>query len=161
MNKKYLIWIAAVIAVMAMVYAQQATMVSYQGKVTDSSGAAVNNGNLRVTVSTSDSCEQNVIYDYSYNSLIQKGLFNILLGNDTNLNLTYNQDYWVCTWVNNEIIKNVAGKNTTRFRGGHGQIPASNLANGTFSNGNYTFANNLTLGAWFFIKNDEDYLYRP
>lgn len=160
MNKKYIVWMVVFVFAASIVLAQQATMMSLQGKATDSSGAAVNNGNLRVTVSTSDSCEQNVLYDYTYNSLIQKGLFSILLGNDSSLNLTYNQDYYLCTYVNGEIIKNAAGKNTTKFRGGQGQIQPSNITNGTFANGNFTFAKNLTFGAGWFIKNDDDFLYR-
>lgn len=160
MKIKYVLWAALFLVAVGVVAAQQPTMLSLQGRVLDSSGALVNNGNLRVTVSTSDSCEQNIIYDYTYNNLIQNGIFSTLLGNDTFLNLTYNQDYYICTYVNGEIQKNVANVNRTKFRGGQGQIQPSNITNGTFVNGNYTFMDNLTFGAGWFIKNDDSFLYR-
>ena len=142
------------------VAAEQPTMLGLQGRVTDSTGVPVNNGNLRATVSTTASCEQNIVYDYTFNGVVRGGLFSVLLGNDSNLNLTYNQDYFLCTYINGEIQKNLGGSNTTKFRGGYGIIGAGNLTNGTFTNGNYTFADNLSLGARLYVKNDEEFLYR-
>ena len=142
------------------VAAEQPTMLGLQGRVTDSTGVPVNNGNLRATVSTTASCEQNIVYDYTFNGVVRAGLFSVLLGNDSNLNLTYNQDYFLCTYINGEIQKNLGGSNTTKFRGGYGIIGAGNLTNGTFTNGNYTFADNLSLGARLYVKNDEEFLYR-
>src|SRR3989338_9469127 len=85
------------------VAAEQPTMLGLQGRVTDSTGVPVNNGNLRATVSTTASCEQNIVYDYTFNGVVRAGLFSVLLGNDSNLNLTYNKDYFLCTYINGEI----------------------------------------------------------
>lgn len=160
MKKEMLGIILFVLIAGTVVAFEQPTFVGLQGRVTDSVGVPVNNGNLRATVSTSASCEQNIIYDYTYNAAVRGGLFSILLGNDSNLNLTYNQDYYICTYINGEIQRNLGGSNTTKFRGGQGIIGAGNLTNGTFTTGNYTFADNLTLGAWLFVKSDEDFLSR-
>ena len=130
MKKGILCFILFIVLATA-VAAEQPTMLGLQGRVTDSTGVPVNNGNLRATVSTTASCEQNIVYDYTFNGVVRAGLFSVLLGNDSNLNLTYNQDYFLCTYINGEIQKNLGGSNTTKFRGGHGQIPANNLVSGT------------------------------
>lgn len=143
MEMKYWLWVAIFVIAVGVVVAQQPTMMSLQGKATDTIGNPIN-GNLRVTISTSDSCEQNVIYDYTYNNIIQGGLFSILLGNDSQLNMTYNRDYYACTWVNGEIQKNAAAGNRTKFRGGQGQIEPSNITNGTLT-GNWRLDGNVTV----------------
>lgn len=159
--KKEMVGIILCVLLAATVVAfEQPTFVGLQGRVTDSAGIPVNNGNLRATVSTSPSCEQSIVYDYTYSGAVRAGLFSVLLGNDSNLNLTYNRDYYLCTYINGEVQRNLGGSNTTKFRGGQGIIGAGNLTNGTFATGNYTFADNLTLGGWLFVKNDEDFLSR-
>ena len=131
MEKKIIVAMVFLLCAAVVVAVEQPTFVGLQGRVTDSVGVPVNNGNVRATVSTTASCEQNIVYDYTFNNGVRAGLFNVLLGNDTNLNLTYNQDYFLCTYINGEIQKNLGGSNTTKFRGGHGQIPANNLVSGT------------------------------
>jgi len=160
MKLKYVLWVAIFLIAIAAVAAQQPTKLSLQGKVTDLVGDPIDDANLRVTVSTSDSCTENLIYNHTYSNIIQGGLFSVLLGDDEDLNLTYNVDYYTCTYVNGEVLEATGGSSTTKFRGGHAQVPASNLSQGTFENGNYTFLDNLTFGAGWFIKNDEDFIYR-
>ena len=47
--KKYMIWIAILMMAAVFVAAEQPTYVSLQGRVTDTVGNPLSNGNLRVT----------------------------------------------------------------------------------------------------------------
>lgn len=95
----------------------QPTRMSLQGKVTNSTGGIVTGGNLTVKISTTNSCTQNVFYDYNFANSIQDGIFNILLGQNDTLWTDFNKDYWMCLYVNNELLSG-----PTQFRGGQGEV---------------------------------------
>ena len=64
------------------------TKMSLQGKV-----EGLLDGNLGVKVSDLNSCATGILFDQNFSNAIQKGLFNILLGDTADLNLNYNKDY--------------------------------------------------------------------
>ncbi|NQV09023.1 hypothetical protein HQ529_04185 [Candidatus Woesearchaeota archaeon] len=108
--------------VLAVTATQQTTM-SLQGTATNSSGDPVDNGDLTVNISSSNSCAGDV-FTNTYTNRIQEGLFNVLLGNETSLNLNYNDDYYLCTIINGELVGSA-----TRFRGGQGEIGNEDIGN--------------------------------
>lgn len=101
------------------------TKMSLQGKVTDFNGVAVDDANLSVKISDMNSCSQQIFFDYMYSNLIQDGLFSVLLGQNELLKLNYNQDYFMCLYVNDELL---SGPQV--FRGGQGEVHAEQLFDG-------------------------------
>src|SRR3989344_5510957 len=106
------------------VVASQPTKMSLQGKV-----EGLSNGDLGVKISDQNSCLDGVFFDHNYTVAIQDSTFNLLLGDLDQLNLNYNQDYWLCLYVNGSLVD---GPNN--FRGGQGQIGLENIA-GSFGSG--------------------------
>ncbi|MBN2067638.1 MAG: hypothetical protein JW744_04175 [Candidatus Diapherotrites archaeon] len=88
------------------------TMMSLQGKV-----EGVTTGDLGVKVGDQNSCSSGVFFDHNYSNAIQESLFNLLLGSQYDLNLNYNQDYYMCLYVNGELVDG-----PQQFRGGQGQV---------------------------------------
>ena len=88
------------------------TVMSLQGKI-----EGLSTGDLGIKVSDENSCTQGVFFDYNYSNAIQDSLFNLLLGSQQDLNLNYNQDYYLCLYVNGELVDG-----PQQFRGGQGQI---------------------------------------
>ena len=88
------------------------TMVSLQGTV-----EGLTDGNLGVVVSDQNSCESGILYGVDYENAVQESSFNLLLGDQQDLNLNYNQDYYLCLSVNGELVDG-----PQLFRGGQGQI---------------------------------------
>lgn len=82
------------------------------------------NANLEVKVSTSGSCEDNVFFDVTYSNAIQDGIFNVLLGANNTLPLDFNRDYYMCLYVDGDLISG-----PTRFRGGQGEVNRMGDAN--------------------------------
>src|SRR3989338_3246578 len=103
------------------VLATQPTKMSLQGKV-----EGLSNGDLGVKISDQNSCSNGVFFDHNYTGAIQDSTFNLLLGDLDQLNLNYNQDYWLCLSVNGSLVD---GPNN--FRGGQGQIGMEDI-NGSF-----------------------------
>ncbi len=101
------------------------TKMSLQGKVTDFNGNLVDDANLGVKISDANSCTTNVFYDYTFPNLIQDGFFNVLLGQNELLKLNFNQDYFMCLYVNNEQL---SGPQV--FRGGQGEVHSDALFDG-------------------------------
>jgi len=97
------------------VLAAQPTKMSLQGKV-----EGLSTGDLGVKISDQNSCLDGVFFDHNYTGAIQDSTFNLLLGDLDQLNLNYNQDYWLCLSVNGSLVD---GPNN--FRGGQGQIGVS------------------------------------
>lgn len=93
------------------------TIMSLQGKV-----EGLQEGTLGVKVSDQNSCSNGLLFDHDFSNAIQGGTFNLLLGETFDLNLNYNQDYWMCLYVNSELV---GGPN--KFRGGQGQIHAKDM----------------------------------
>src|SRR3989338_172678 len=74
-------------------------LLTLQGKV-DQSGTLVNNGNLTVQIWDSASGGTKVYEDF-FNNSIQNGLFDVMLGNGTVLDLNNSQTYYLDLAVNN------------------------------------------------------------
>lgn len=105
------------------------TKMSLQGKVTDFNNTPIDDGNLGVKISDISSCTQNVFFDYNYFNAIQDGVFNLLLGDQNDLlKLNFNQDYYMCLYVNGEQL---SGPQT--FRGGQGEVHSEQLFDGNVS----------------------------
>jgi len=92
--------------------ASHPTMMAIKGSVD-----GISDANLGVKISTSASCSTGVFFDHNYSAAVQDNDFNVLLGSQFDLNLNYNQDYYICLYVNSALVGNA-----TQFRGGHGQI---------------------------------------
>lgn len=101
------------------------TKMSLQGKVTDFNGNLVDDANLGVKISDANSCTTNVFYDYTFPNLIQDGFFNVLLGQNELLKLNFNQDYYMCLYVNTQLL---SGPQV--FRGGQGEVHSDALFDG-------------------------------
>lgn len=104
------------------------TKMSLQGKVTDFNSNLIDDANLGVKISDLNSCSTNVFFDYTYPNVIQDGFFNILLGQNELLRLNFNQDYFMCLYVNNEQL---SGPQV--FRGGQGEVHSDALFDGNAS----------------------------
>jgi len=113
--------IAVSLVFFGFVLAAQPTKMSLQGTV-----QGLSNGNLGVKISDQNSCLDGVFFDHNYTGAIQDSTFNLLLGDIDQLNLNYNQDYWLCLSVNGSLVD---GPNN--FRGGQGQIGLEDI-NGSF-----------------------------
>ncbi|MFH1445533.1 MAG: hypothetical protein ABIF08_03575 [Nanoarchaeota archaeon] len=95
----------------------QPTKMSLQGKATDSGGSPVIDGDLQVKVSTENSCLIGVFFDHTYTDIIQNGIFDLTLGDTYTLNLDFNDDYYMCLYVNTELVSG-----PSVFRGGQGEV---------------------------------------
>lgn len=105
------------------------TKMSLQGKVTDFNNTPIDDGNLGVKISDISSCTQKIFFDYNYFNVIQDGAFNLLLGDQNDLlKLNFNQDYFMCLYVNGEQL---SGPQT--FRGGQGEVHSEQLFDGNVS----------------------------
>lgn len=81
-------------------------------------GTATGGTNLGVNISTAANCNTSSIFSETYPTAIDSdGYYNVLLGNDTPLELDYNNDYYLCIYINNELIGS-----PQKFRGGQGDI---------------------------------------
>ncbi len=115
------------------------TKMSLQGKVTDFNGNLID-GNLGVKIGDSNSCITQVFFDYNYFNAIEDGKFNVLLGQNEILPLNFNQDYFMCLYVNGELL---SGPQV--FRGGQGEVHQEQLFDGNSTNPfdfNYVNVNN-------------------
>lgn len=117
------------------------TKMSLQGKV-----EGLLEGDLGVKVSDLNSCISGVLFDQNFSGAIKQGLFNVLLGDNADLNLNYNKDYYICLYVNGQQVGN-----PSKFRGGQGQIHSTDVnalefglldGNNTW-NKKQTFANDI------------------
>jgi hypothetical protein len=124
------------------------TVMSLQGQV-----EGIADANLGVKVSEQNSCTQGVFFDHNYGGAIADNLFNLALGTQYDLNLNYNQDYYMCLYVDDELID---GPNI--FRGGQGQIDIEDVNTSGFATEFVPYSgagsnidlgdNNLTAGAF-------------
>ncbi|MEK6970959.1 MAG: hypothetical protein AABW68_04730 [archaeon] len=116
------------------------TKMSLQGKVTDFNSTLIDDANLGVKISDSNSCSSNVFFDYTYPQAIQDGFFNVLLGQNELLKLNFNQDYFMCLYVNDEELSG-----PQPFRGGQGEVHSDALFDGNVTtplDANYLHLNN-------------------
>ena len=150
-NKKSILIIllfAVLLFNLAIATAGHPTLVGLQGKVQDSSGNDVASANLTVNISTSNSCTAGVFFSHGYPNNVSSGIFDIMLGSTYQLNLSYNEDYYLCLFVNGEQVGG-----PYRFRGGQGQIGSEDINKTddyTFGSVNVTgtvnITNNITVG---------------
>ncbi|MDO8634551.1 MAG: hypothetical protein Q7K34_04640 [archaeon] len=102
----------------------QPTKMSLQGRV-----EGLEQGDLSVKVSRNDSCDSGVVYSEEFPGSIREGRFDLLLGQGQDMNLVYNRDYYLCLYVNGELI---GGPNV--FRGGQGQVYLDSVNKRQFDN---------------------------
>lgn len=126
------------------------TIMSLQGIV-----EGISKGDLGVKVSDQNSCVSGVFFDYNYSNAIQTGQFNLLLGSQQDLNLNYNQDYYLCLYVNGELIDG-----PQLFRGGQGQIGIEDINALGFATEFVPYTNatqDIDLGAHGFNAGDSNF----
>lgn len=87
------------------VYAAVPHLINYQGRITDSSGTPLN-GSYNLTFRIYDAeTAGNLLWEETHSgALIQKGIFGVLLGSVTNLNLAFDKPYFLEIKVNNEVM---------------------------------------------------------
>jgi len=80
-------------------------LINYQGRLTDNSGNPLN-GSHSLTFRIFDAeAAGNLLWEETQTSVvIQKGVFNILLGSVTNINLPFDKPYWLEIKVDNEVM---------------------------------------------------------
>lgn len=86
-------------------YAAVPHLINYQGRLTDSSGTPLN-GSYNLTFRIYDAeTAGNLLWEETHaGALIQKGIFSVLLGSVTNLNLAFDKPYFLEIKVNNEVM---------------------------------------------------------
>lgn len=86
-------------------YAEIPRLISYQGRLTDVNGASLN-GSYNLTFRIYDSgTAGNLLWEETQTGVvIQKGVFSVLLGSVTNLNLAFDKAYFLEVKVNNEVL---------------------------------------------------------
>ena len=103
--------------------AQQPTLLSLQGKLTNTStGAKILSADLRVNITDSS---KSLIFNHSFSNAVSNGMFDLLLGSTYYLNLSYNEDYNLSLYVGDSDTP-VGGPYW--FRGGQGQVGAGDIA---------------------------------
>ncbi len=118
------------------------TLVGLQGKVQDSSGNDVASADLTINISTSNSCTTDVFFSHDYPNNVSSGIFDIMLGSNYQLNLSYNKDYYLCIFVEGEQVGD-----PYRFRGGQGQIGSEDVnKTDDYTFGSVNITNNITGG---------------
>lgn len=122
------------------------TKMSLQGRVTGADGNLIDDGNLTTIVSDQNSCVSGVFYQITYPNAIQDGFFNILLGDQNVLSLNYNQDYYLCLKVNDELLSGPA-----KFVGGQGEINTEDVAD-NFSFNDLNVSDDLKVNGDFDVK---------
>jgi len=117
------------------------TVMSLQGKV-----EGISSGALGVKISEQESCTQGVIFDYNYADAIESNLFSLSLGTTNTLSLNYNQDYYMCLYVNGSLVGN-----PQVFRGGQGQVDIEDVNTAGFATELVPYsgaADNMDLGSY-------------
>ncbi|MEL7123722.1 MAG: hypothetical protein AAFO07_30040, partial [Bacteroidota bacterium] len=81
--------------------AQIPKLISYQGILTDNQGQVLADGNYTVTVKIFDAATGgSELWSENHSVNLVSGLFNIALGSNTDLNLAFNQPYFISTTIN-------------------------------------------------------------
>jgi len=89
----------------SIVYAAVPHLLNYQGRLTDSGGAPLN-GTYALTFRIYDAeTAGTMLWEETQSGVvIQKGIFSILLGSVTNLELPFDKPYWLEIKVGNEVM---------------------------------------------------------
>lgn len=117
------------------VLAAHPTYLGIAGYLTDTSNNSVGSANVRVNISTSNSCSSGVFWSKLFSNAVSEGVYGITLGTAQELNLSYNQDYYICYEFDDGSSTEVFGAYI--FRGGQGEIDAEDIN----ESGDYTFGN--------------------
>ena len=135
---KTIIYLILIIGLISFVFAQQPTLLSLQGKLTNTStGAKIMSSDLRINITDSS---KNLIFNHSFSNAVSNGMFDLLLGSTYYLNLSYNEDYNLSIYVGDSDVP-VGGPYW--FRGGQGEIGAGDIA----SSESFTFGNVTVIGS--------------
>jgi hypothetical protein len=79
-------------------------LINYQGRLTDSSGKPLEGThNLTFRIYDAENAG-NLLWEETQSVLLQKGVFSVLLGGVTNLDLPFDKPYWLEIKVNNEVM---------------------------------------------------------
>lgn len=80
-------------------------LINYQGRLTDTSGTPLNGSyNLTFRIYDTESAGNLLWEEAQSGVVIQKGIFSVLLGSVTNLNLTFDKPYWLEIKVGSEVM---------------------------------------------------------
>lgn len=108
-----LLSILILISISNVAYSGTPNIISIQGKAVDkSTGTLLTSGNVSIRVYTEQTGGSEV-YSENFTNVITNGTFSVTLGNTTDMNLTYNDKYWIEIDINNE---EVVGNETTGRR---------------------------------------------
>jgi len=133
---KFAVYLILLVCLVNLSFAQQPTLLSLQGKLTNStSGAKIISADLRVNINDSSG---NIAFNQNYSDGVSNGIFDLVLGSTYSLNLSFNEQYNLTVFVNNET--RVGGP--FPFRGGQGQIGAGDIA----TTESYIFSNVSVIG---------------
>ena len=127
------------------VFAQQPTLLSLQGKLVNSStGAKISSADLRININDSSG----IVFNQNYSNAVSNGIFDLTLGSTYQLNLSYNEEYNLSIFVNND---SQLGE-PYAFRGGQGQVGGGDIAETeSFVFGNVSVTGNVSVGGNFSV----------
>jgi len=120
MNKLWIYGVFILISI-SFIYASHNTIMSFQGKFTNSTNNSITSGDITINISATDTCEGEIYSKTFTNSFSSEGIFDTILGNDTVLPLDFNRDYYLCVEIDGDFGKEKIGDNYV-FRGGQGEI---------------------------------------
>lgn len=102
MRKFAVVFIALILGLSAAAFAQVPRLISYQGRLTDSSDAPLE-GTYDVTFRIYDAEGGGaLLWEETQSVLIQTGVFSIFLGGTTDLDLAFDQPYWLAIKVGSD-----------------------------------------------------------
>jgi len=108
LTKSILIFIFALtlsFSLCALSFADIPHLINYQGKLTDKAGKPVADGTYSVTFRIYDAeSAGTLLWEETQSVSIQKGIFSVLLGGVTALNLAFDVPYWLEIKVGNEVM---------------------------------------------------------
>lgn len=86
-------------------YAEVPHLLNYQGRLTDASGKPLADGTQAITFRIYDAeTAGNLLWEETQSIATQKGIFNVLLGSVTSLNLTFDKPYFLEIKVGIEVM---------------------------------------------------------
>ena len=141
-KNKSIIYLVLLVSLMAIAFAQQPTLLSLQGKLTNSStGLKIPSADLRVNINDSSGI---IVFNENFSNAVTNGIFDLVLGSTYYLNLSFNEKYNLTVFVNN--ITQIGGP--FPFRGGQGQIGAGDIATTeSFTFANVSVTGNVSIGS--------------
>ena len=85
-----------IISITQLVFAQIPQTISYQGILTDNKGGPVPDGNVSLIFKLYNASEGgDTLWQETQNVMVTKGIFNVILGSNTPLNLPFDEQYWL------------------------------------------------------------------